>query len=68
MIIFMFININENVKNKNVEKLRDVPTKLLITQLLTNLEYQNWCYINAEIVFVSNNKIQLLSNLTIHEL
>ena len=35
------------IREKMVEKLRGVPTKLLIYHLLPIPEYQSWYYINA---------------------
>ena len=49
-LIFMFMNINENIRNKMkmVEKLNVVPIKLQIAQLLNALVYQTWYLINAK--------------------
>ena len=42
-LFYIFVNIYENIRNerKIIEKLRYVPTKLHIYQLLTILDYQN---------------------------
>ena len=42
------MNINENIRNKSklVEKLRGIPTKLPLHQLLTILYYKIWYQIN----------------------
>ena len=44
------MNINENIQNKRkmVEKIRRMPTKLPLHQLLTILSYKIWCPIKVE--------------------
>ena len=44
------MNINENIRNKRkmVEKLRRIPTKLPLQQLLTILSYKIWYPIKVE--------------------
>ena len=69
--ISMFMNINENNSNERriLEKLRDILTKLPISQLLTIVEYQHWYYINAKTKYfylmVIIGKITIM---TIHKL
>ena len=44
------MNINENIRNKRklVEKLRGIPTKLPLQQLITKLSYKIWYPIIVE--------------------
>ena len=51
--IFVVMNINSIIRNErtNVEKLRDLSTKLSISRLLTILEYQTWYQIKAKTWF-----------------
>ena len=43
-LICILMNINENIRNKRklVEKLRGIPTKLPLHQLLTKISYRTW--------------------------
>ena len=49
-LICILMNINENIRNKGkmVEKLRHIPTKLPLHQLLTILSYKVWYPIKVE--------------------
>ena len=49
-LIFISISIYENIRNKRklANKLRGLPPKLLISQLLIALEYQTWYLIVAK--------------------
>ena len=44
------MNVNENIRNKRklVEKLRGIPTKLPLHQLLTILSHKSWYPIKVE--------------------
>ena len=69
-LICIPMNINEKIRNrrKMVEKLRGIPTKLPLHQLLPNLSYNIWYPIKVETKpFDKNDKIYELSNLNIHE-
>ena len=50
ILILIFMIIKENIRNhrKITEKLRGIPTKLLISQLLIATEYQTWLRNNAK--------------------
>ena len=64
------MNINVNVRNKTklVEKLRGIPTKCPIRQLLTNLDYTSWYQNKFETLpFDQNDQICELSNLYVQE-
>ena len=49
-LICILMNINENIQNKRkmVEKIRRIPTKLPLHQLLTILSYKIWYPIKVE--------------------